>query len=73
MRKAVAKDYKSYTKNSYNFTNKWVSLEVFADEYETIKIQAMKINNWAKNVYVKVLVANSKDKFMGRKKFNFKI
>ena len=45
-----------------------MSLEVFDDEYETIKIQAMKINNWAKNVYVKVLVANSKDKFMGRKK-----
>ena len=44
-----------------------MSLEVFADEYETIKIQAMKINNLAKNVYVKVLVANSKDKFIGRK------
>jgi len=39
---------------------------VFADEYKQMKIQAMKINTWGKNVYVKVPVANSKGKFMGR-------
>ena len=31
-----------------------------------MKIQAMKINTWGKNVYVKVPVANSKGKFMSR-------
>ena len=31
-----------------------------------MKIQAMKINTWGKNVYVKVPVANSKGKFMGQ-------
>ena len=31
-----------------------------------MKIQAMKINTWGKNVYVKVPVTNSKGKFMGK-------
>ena len=67
MRKAGAKDYKSYSKKILKICkNKPVSLEVFADEYKEMKIQALKINTWAKNVYVKVPVANSKGKFMGR-------
>ena len=67
MRKAGAKDYKSYSKKILKLCeNKPVSLEVFADEYETIKIQAKKINSWGKNVYVKVPVTNSKGKFMGK-------
>ena len=67
MRKAGAKDYKSYSKEILKICNKKpVSLEVFADEYEEIKIQALEINNWGKNVYVKVPVANSKGKFMGK-------
>jgi len=39
---------------------------VFADEYTEMKKQAIQINTWAKNVYVKVPIANSKGKFMGR-------
>ena len=67
MRKAGAIDYKSYSKKILKICkNKPVSLEVFADEYEEMKIQAMKINTWGKNVFVKVPVANSKGKFMGR-------
>jgi transaldolase len=67
MRKAGAKDYKSYSKKILKIcNNKPVSLEVFADEYEAMKSQAMKINTWGKNVYVKVPVANSKGKFMGQ-------
>ena len=31
-----------------------------------MKKQAIEINTWAKNVYVKVPVANSKGKFMGK-------
>ena len=65
MRKAGAKDYKSYSKKILKIcSNKPVSLEVFADEYKEMKIQALKINNWGKNVYVKVPVVNSKGKFM---------
>ena len=67
MRKAGAKDYTLYSKKILKISNnKPVSLEVFADEYEEMKIQAMKINTWGKNVYVKIPFANSKGKFMGR-------
>jgi len=67
MRKAGAKDYKSYSKKILNVcNNKPVSLEVFADEYVVMKEQALQINTWAKNVYVKVPIVNSKGKFMGR-------
>ena len=67
MRMAGAKDYKSYSKRILKIcNNKPVSLEVFADDYEEMKIQAIKINDWGKNVYVKVPVANSKGKFMGK-------
>jgi len=67
MRKAGATNYKAYSKKILKICNsKPVSLEVFADEYEEMKIQAMKINSWGKNVYVKVPVANSKGIFMGR-------
>ena len=67
MRSAGAKNYEAYSKKILNICkNKPVSLEVFADEYIEMKKQAIKINNWAKNVYVKVPVANSKGKFMGK-------
>ena len=67
MRLAGAKDYKSYSKKILKICkNKPVSLEVFADEYSKMIDQAIKINNWAKNVYVKIPVTNSKGQFMGR-------
>ena len=66
MRKAGAKDYQSYSKQILKISkNKPVSLEVFADEYSQMKIQAIKINNWGKNVYVKIPVVNSKGNFTG--------
>jgi len=67
MRKAGAKDYKIYSKKILKICkNKPVSLEVFADEYKEMKKQALEINNWGKNVYVKIPVVNSKGKFMGK-------
>ena len=67
MRKAGAKDYRSYSKKILKICkNKPVSLEVFADENNEMKKQAMQINTWAKNVYVKIPVVNSKGKFMGK-------
>ena len=67
MRKAGAKDYKQYSKKILDICNsKPVSLEVFADEYYEMKKQAIEINKWGKNVYVKVPVINSKGKFMGK-------
>ena len=67
MKKAGAKDYKTYSKKILKIcNNKPVSLEVFGDRYEEMKKQALQINTWGKNVYVKVPVANSKGIFMGK-------
>jgi transaldolase len=67
MRKAGAKDYKSYSQKILKICNKKpVSFEVFADEYKEMRKQAIEINNWGKNVYVKVPVVNSKGVFMGK-------
>ncbi len=65
MRKAGAKDYKSYSKRILKIcNNKPVSLEVFADEYFEMKKQALEINTWGENVYVKIPIVNSKGKIM---------
>ena len=67
MRKAGAIDYKLYSKKILKICkNKPVSLEVFADEYNEMLKQAIQINSWAKNVYVKVPVVNSKGRFMSK-------
>ena len=73
MRKAGAKNYEIYSKQILRYcSNKPVSLEVFADEYKEMKQQAIEINKWAKNVYVKVPVANSKGKFLLEGKTNLR-
>jgi transaldolase len=67
MRKAGAKDYKSYSKKILKFcNNKPVSLEVFADDYLGMKKQALQINTWSTNVYVKIPIVNSRGTFMGK-------
>jgi transaldolase len=67
MRKVGAKDYKSYSKKILkNCKKKPISLEVFADDQKTMIDQGKKISTWAKNIYVKVPVVNSKNKFTGR-------
>jgi len=67
MKKAGAKDYMSYSKKILKICpNKPVSLEVFADDYQNMRDQALKINTWGKNVYVKIPVTNSKGVFMGK-------
>ena len=67
MRKAGAKDYKSYSKKILEICKqKPVSLEVFGDNYNEMKRQALQINSWGKNVYVKIPVVNSKGKFSGK-------
>jgi len=67
MRKAGAKDYKSYSKQILKICpKKPISFEVFADDKRSMIDQGKKINTWGKNVYVKVPVVNSKNKFMGK-------
>ena len=65
MRKAGAKDYKSYSKQILKVCpKKPISFEVFADDQKSMIDQGKKINSWGKNVYVKVPVVNSKNNFM---------
>ena len=67
MRKAGAKDYKSYSKEILKVCrNKPISFEVFADDQKSMIEQGEKINTWGKNIYVKVPVVNSKNKFSGK-------
>ena len=66
MRKAGAKNYQLYSKQLLKICNKKpISFEVFADNNKSIVNQGLKINAWGRNVYVKVPVVNSKNKFMG--------
>ena len=67
MRKAGAKDYQLYCKKILKICkSKPISFEVFGDDYISMMDQAVQINKWGKNVYVKVPVVNSKNKFTGK-------
>ncbi len=67
MRKAGAKDYKSYSKEILKICkDKPISFEIFADDEKYMIEQGIKISTWAKNVYVKVPVVNSKNIFSGK-------
>ncbi len=67
MRRAGAKNYEEYSKKIIKISKKKpISLEVFGDDYKSMKHQALKINEWGRNVYVKIPVTNSKKKFMGK-------
>ena len=66
MRSAGAKKYKEYCIKLLKVCKKKpISFEVFADNFDDMFNQALKINNWGKNVFVKIPVVNSKGKFTG--------
>ena len=67
MRLSGAKNYKNYSLKLLKVCNKKpISLEVFGDTFEQMLRQAMIINSWGKNVYVKIPVVNSKGLFSGK-------
>ena len=67
MRLSGAKNYKNYSLKLLKACNtKPISLEVFGDTFEQMLRQAMIINSWGKNVYVKIPVVNSKGLFSGK-------
>ena len=67
MRKAGAKNYEKYSKEILKICKKKpISFEVFGDNYKSMFEQALKINKWGKNVYVKIPVVNSKGLFTGK-------
>jgi transaldolase len=69
MRQAGVKNYEQYCKDLLKLlkkVNKSISFEVLADDYENMKRQALKINDWGKNIYVKIPVVNSKGEFQSK-------
>ena len=67
MRLSGAKNYKNYSLKILKVCNKKpISFEVFGDTFNEMLRQAMIINSWGKNVYVKIPVVNSKGIFCGK-------
>ena len=67
IRKAGAKNYKKYCQKILKICkNKPISFEVFGDTNKTMTDQALKINTWGKNVFVKIPIINSKGIFSGK-------
>ncbi len=67
MKLSGAKNYKKYSLKLLKVCKKKpISLEVFADTFEDMLRQALIINSWGKNVYVKIPVVNSKGLFSGK-------
>ncbi len=61
MKKVGIKDYEAFAKDILqSVTAKPISLEVFSDDFAEMRRQAMKIKSWAKNVYVKIPITNSR-------------
>ena len=66
MRKAGIADYKEFALDVLRVVpDKPVSFEVFADEFEEMKSQAMEIASWGSNVNVKIPVSDTKRNFSG--------
>ena len=66
MRNAGAKDYTKYSKEILKICKKPISFEVFGDDFKSMKKQALIINSWGKNLYVKIPVITSRGLFMGK-------
>ena len=61
MRKAELHDYEAFAHEILQqITEKPISFEVFSDEFPEMRRQALKIKSWAKNVYVKIPITNTR-------------
>jgi transaldolase len=61
MRKVGIADYEAFAKEILKtVTEKPISLEVFSDDFPEMHRQALKINGWQSNVYVKIPITNTR-------------
>jgi len=61
MRKAGLTNFEAFARDILeSISVKPLSLEVFSDEFPEMKRQALKINGWANNVYVKIPITNTR-------------
>jgi len=63
MKKAGIKDFKYFCKSVLEvIKDKPLSLEVFSDNFEEMERQALEIQSWGENVYVKIPITNTSGK-----------
>ena len=61
MKKAGITDYKAFAQEILQaIPDRPISFEVFADEFSDMEHQALEINSWGENVYVKIPVSNTR-------------
>lgn len=61
MRKAGVTDYEAFARDILSeVSDRPVSLEVFADDFDEMERQALKMSKWGANVYVKIPVTNTR-------------
>lgn len=61
MKQAGVSHYEEFAKDILKeISDKSVSFEVFADDFAEMERQALKIQSWGRNVYVKIPVTNTK-------------
>ena len=61
MNKVGIKDYETFAKMLLEtIKDKPISFEVFSDDFEDMKRQALKIRDWQENVYAKIPITNTK-------------
>ena len=61
MRKAGIEDYESFARGILEvISDRPISFEVFADEFEEMERQALEIAEWGDNVYVKIPITNTR-------------
>ena len=66
MRKAGISNYEEFGRLLLNsIPDRPISLEVFADDQDTMEEQALKIATWGSNVNIKIPVTNTKGEFTG--------
>lgn len=66
MRKANVSDYEAFARKVLeSIQDRPVSFEVFADDFDEMRAQAMEIASWGPNVNVKIPVTNTRGEFAG--------
>jgi len=61
MRKVGVTDFEAFARDLLqHITEKPISFEVFSDEFPEMRRQGLKIKSWAKNVYVKIPITNTR-------------
>jgi transaldolase len=61
MRKAGISDYESFARDVLQVVKeKPISFEVFSDDFDQMRRQALKISKWQDNVYVKIPITNTR-------------